>query len=765
MSYVSPPESRSRVENIKKKFEISNNDLSTSLTDNTNFTKTPLNKSSLATKPQSSNGVKGNISPRKKVQCTSSSPIEIPKKSPNSVSSVKAPVTATAKAERQYSNPYGKSHIRRSPAFRCDKIVKGRNVTGQTGGIRERTRSVVDNRVKLFEDGESVKSVVKKLTSTPLVFADTAESVTKLSRPPLQKQLAVEDDGIQPVTLVNSGKISSASVVSDISSVNNQSASNLLSNKVVASSETRLKKSETVPPYTGTGSVEFNKLGTEYASVSKVSNQVAAKSFLHKYEQNKLKLSAETQNINSNSSVGSPTNSKRIPEQREARFHPTAISIVDGSKANNWKDTNDVKHEKLLPDTLPEETSCKRDVTLTDTLKAALKAPLPSGPPPKKPPRTFAHNSPSQNIGHHNVSPPNITASAIDTESGKQLKYVKSALEKVNVEKTGKPVRSKTESQIMLKKLENVLLNHQQGVGGVVLRPRSPLVKRLDKATVTYNDPDLSDGKSVGRIGPLPNIPPESEHKATNIENNSNKFGGCLNFNCVSADSSNPMYSQIHFYEKVPEKQSEFFVDVPKNQLSKKVISKPYGTLLHCRSRSEEHIYAEPFDYLNKTQNHRPSAHKRSPNTAMKSGESVGDLSKIGTLLEDLQKQTSPLLSSKNPTSKTTVLHYLCTPIHPDGTAGVAENGLMVRSNESKKIEAILQKKIAETQVSNETQSVSVDSGSDERKKPPLLRLAALVRGGQSGTAVDIPSKVDRTKVSFFRRIVFLCGFGAMRDT
>lgn len=89
----------------------------------------------------------------------------------------------------------------------------------------------------------------------------------------------------------------------------------------------------------------------------------------------------------------------------------------------------------------------------------------------------------------------------------------------------------------------------------------------------------------------------------------------------------------------------------------------------------------------------------------------------------------------------------------------------MVRSNESKKIEAILQKKIAEKQVSNETQSVSVDSGSDERKKPPLLRLAALVRGGQSGTAVDIPSKVDRTKVSFFRRIVFLCGFGAMRDT
>ena len=40
-------------------------------------------------------------------------------------------------------------------------------------------------------------------------------------------------------------------------------------------------------------------------------------------------------------------------------------------------------------------------------------------------------------------------------------------------------------------------------------------------------------------------------------------------------------------------------------------------------------------------------------------------------------------------------------------------------------------------------------SDSDEKKKPSLLRFAALMRGGQLVSPVDgSPNKVDRTKVS-----------------
>ncbi|XP_071441310.1 uncharacterized protein [Hetaerina americana] len=46
---------------------------------------------------------------------------------------------------------HDKCNIKRSPAFRCDRIVKGKNVTGH---MREKNISVED-KVKLFEDGKS----------------------------------------------------------------------------------------------------------------------------------------------------------------------------------------------------------------------------------------------------------------------------------------------------------------------------------------------------------------------------------------------------------------------------------------------------------------------------------------------------------------------------------------------------------------------------------------------------------------------------------
>lgn len=56
------------------------------------------------------------------------------------------------------------------------------------------------------------------------------------------------------------------------------------------------------------------------------------------------------------------------------------------------------KFDELLKRCAPEVTAQSDDTGLTDTLKAALKQPLPTGPPPKKPPRTFESPSPKDDI-------------------------------------------------------------------------------------------------------------------------------------------------------------------------------------------------------------------------------------------------------------------------------------------------------------------------------------------------------------------------------
>ncbi|XP_023713719.1 uncharacterized protein LOC111867790 isoform X2 [Cryptotermes secundus] len=756
MSYVSPPESRSRVENIKKRFEVINNDLSLSA-------RVPVNRSSLGNKTQPSNGTKSSASGRRKILHTAiSNPIDIPRKFPNPSPTIKTPTGGPMRAERQLSNPYGRGHIRRSPAFRCDKIVKGRNVVGQTSGAPEKTRSVVGNRVKLFEDGQSVKSVVRKLNVSPYASSDMAAVANKSHRLQLRKQLPCEetDAAKKLMSIINSGNTVSTTYATE-SRVNNPSISKNFGGKAILSNEIDLENSETVPQH----STKLAKPGAEYASVSKVKAEVLAP-FLHKFDSRGVKLPLQNQQSGSDCTVENSTTVRNMGH-KEVGSHAKLTSVPSGNKVNNIKGTSCARSEQdqVPPETLQEEASTNYSI-LTDTLKAALKAPLPAGPPPKKPPRTFAHNTPHpDNVGQHSLSMPSATTSAIEAVSNKDLpqqeNFFKIASEEMNVQKAVKPVRSRTESEIMLKKLESVLVNHQQGTGGVVLRPKSPLMKRHveDKATVTYSEPHSDSGKSVGRMGPLPSLPLKSEplsSQETYTDGDSARSGGCLNLTCVSVSSNNPLRSQIHLYEKVLEKQSEFFVESPKNHSPSKSIPKPYGALLHSKSRSEEHIYAEPFDYLKKIHNCTHGLQDRkSPWNVLKGGESVGDLSKIGTHAKEFQNQTSTSLSSKSVTSRSATLHYLCTPLRSSGTAGIAENGIKTGNNESKKTEPIIPT-IPERQVSNAPQSLGTETGTSEQKKPPLLRLAALVRGGQTTGFINVvPSKVERMKIQLLMNQAF----------
>jgi hypothetical protein len=96
--------------------------------------------------------------------------MDIPRMFPNSSVFIKSPTGGPVRAEKQLSNLCRRGHIRRSPAFHCDIIVKGRNVVGQTSGALEELRSVVHNKVKLLEDGQSVKSLVRKLNVSPLAI-------------------------------------------------------------------------------------------------------------------------------------------------------------------------------------------------------------------------------------------------------------------------------------------------------------------------------------------------------------------------------------------------------------------------------------------------------------------------------------------------------------------------------------------------------------------------------------------------------------------
>lgn len=77
---------------------------------------------------------------------------------------------------------------------------------------------------------------------------------------------------------------------------------------------------------------------------------------------------------------------------------------------------------------------------------------------------------------------------------------------------------------------------------------------------------------------------------------------------------------------------------------------------------------------------------------------------------------------------------------------------MRTRNNEPKKTEPIVST-IPERRVSNTCQSLGTHSVTNEQKKPAMLRLAALIRGGQtSGFMNVVPSKVERAKVSLIKK-------------
>lgn len=347
-------------------------------------------------------------------------------------------------------------------------------------------------------------------------------------------------------------------------------------------------------------------------------------------------------------------------------LHGPTIELlrVDGNKFVQTE-VNVMSNRNVKSSIKEKNKNISEDNVISNTLKKVLSSPLPSGPPPKKPPRTFAHtsewkstpNSPTSN----KLSPTAKVSSSDD--------LVNLQVERVNL--TGpkpivKPVRSKTESQIMLKKLEIALSNHhQQGrllesknegnnfVNNVFNKPNN----RPNSSFLSNKDKSKSNMKhlTVDRKRSLPDSP--------NLDTNAFSNSGCFGVGLLSCSNSMDLMRSSHIYDVPFESKSHFYVK-DKNEGSSgissvsskdnnisfnKVSSMQYGRIKSSDKLSEEHVYAKPHI------KNQPKTLKSKPET-----KSVSQLVKM----IDSNGKINSLVKSKKEISKNPVLHYMVSIIY-----------------------------------------------------------------------------------------------------
>lgn len=182
----------------------------------------------------------------------------------------------------------------------------------------------------------------------------------------------------------------------------------------------------------------------------------------------------------------------------------------------------------------------------SDTIKNALKRPLPPGPAPKKPPRTFQH-SPQSKIKSETLSvsrsDPNIAALQLDREFTNQLTL---SIER----KLRAPQKTKRDPKYMLDKLESALRNNK--------------IKLKRQAKIDYNSEEDEDTlktttKSLCSSPLLKRLNPSPVSLSPNYM-----------FNCLPS-----LGCSRNTYARIKEPNSNFFVE----------------------SQNDEPVYAEPYQF------------------------------------------------------------------------------------------------------------------------------------------------------------------------
>lgn len=172
--------------------------------------------------------------------------------------------------------------------------------------------------------------------------------------------------------------------------------------------------------------------------------------------------------------------------------------------------------------TLKLENQDGDSASLTDTLKTALKKPLPSGPAPKKPPRTFLH-SPQTPRGINTPSP-NINKQFTDSLNKKLQKST---------------ARGKGDPKYMLDKLENMLKNSQKRI------------RKTGKTDSEDSDDNISVGSKSARAPSRTNTSNTLPNSASNL----------FNLNCLNA-----LGCSAAPYDRIKEPNSSFFIDCEKEE-------------------------------------------------------------------------------------------------------------------------------------------------------------------------------------------------------
>lgn len=162
---------------------------------------------------------------------------------------------------------------------------------------------------------------------------------------------------------------------------------------------------------------------------------------------------------------------------------------------------------------------------LTDTLRTALKKPLPLGPAPQKPPRTFQH-------------------SQSNCDKKKNLSFVPLTTNGERVNLRTKSKQKKTDAKYMLNKLENALKNNKL------------YVKKQYKTDISTTSGEDSDDSLLFK----------SKSNKVNIKHpgnvNDNVNSPTFNFNCLSL-----MNCSRSEYEMINQPGSSFFVDTPEQPI------------------------------------------------------------------------------------------------------------------------------------------------------------------------------------------------------
>lgn len=231
---------------------------------------------------------------------------------------------------------------------------------------------------------------------------------------------------------------------------------------------------------------------------------------------------------NNNSEIESDMTSTNVENISFLYAKPIPKSLRINKRDATTKSDEDDYHSK-------ETLKLRGDdsVSLTDTIKSALKKPLPSGPAPKKPPRTFLHS-------------PHVSKETNASPLHADRKFV----EVLNKKLEKNTPRGKGDPKYMLDKLENMLKKKQS---------------RCRKAGRT--DSEDSDDNNTIRKSSKTNNKTLMHNTSNTLPNSSSQL---FNLNCLNALGCN-----ASTYECIKEPNSSFFIECQK----------------------EEPLYAEPFQF------------------------------------------------------------------------------------------------------------------------------------------------------------------------